>query len=235
VVPNPSLMQVRRVDHRSRRNGAASAVTTKRVPEQTKKRKAANARPRSSVGRATTRGRASRQQLPGVQVSPEATGQPSRAKVPRTFSAPRRRTLVIRAASRSSVRRPFARASLDAMHGRCVLAPGGSARHCDELRRPRTAAWPANRRRDAERRRTQARRHEFPCRTLLVRTIGYSNHMSGIGDRAEAEGTELKGKAKEAAGRAAGDPGLRARGEVDQARGKSKSLIGRIKTFLARR
>jgi uncharacterized protein YjbJ (UPF0337 family) len=87
----------------------------------------------------------------------------------------------------------------------------------------------------AERRRTQTRRHEFPCRTLLVRTIGYSNHMSGIGDRAEAEGTELKGKAKEAAGRAAGDPGLRARGEVDQARGKSKGLIGRIKTFLARR
>jgi hypothetical protein len=144
MILNPNPKRARRVDHHSRRNGAASAATTKRVPEQTKKRKAANA----SAGRATTRGRASRQQLPGAQVSPEATVQPSRAKAPRTFSAPRRRTLVIRAASRSSVRRPFARASLDAMHGRCVPVPGGSARHCDELRRPRTAAWPANRRRD---------------------------------------------------------------------------------------
>jgi uncharacterized protein YjbJ (UPF0337 family) len=59
--------------------------------------------------------------------------------------------------------------------------------------------------------------------------------MSGIEDRARGEGTELKGEAKEAAGRATGDPGLRARGEADQAKGKSKSLFGRFKTFLARR
>jgi uncharacterized protein YjbJ (UPF0337 family) len=59
--------------------------------------------------------------------------------------------------------------------------------------------------------------------------------MSGIEDRAEGKGTELKGEAKEAAGRATGDPGLRARGEADQAKGKSQGLLGRIKTFLARR
>ena len=59
--------------------------------------------------------------------------------------------------------------------------------------------------------------------------------MSGMEDRARGEGTELKGKAKEAAGRATGDPGLRARGEADQAKGKSQGLLGRFKTFLARR
>jgi len=59
--------------------------------------------------------------------------------------------------------------------------------------------------------------------------------MSGIEDKAKGEGTELKGKAKEAAGRAVGDPGLRARGETDQAKGKAQGLIGRFKTFLARR
>ena len=59
--------------------------------------------------------------------------------------------------------------------------------------------------------------------------------MSGIEDRARGEGTELKGKAKETAGRATGDPGLRASGEADQAKGKGQSLLGRFKTFLARR
>jgi uncharacterized protein YjbJ (UPF0337 family) len=59
--------------------------------------------------------------------------------------------------------------------------------------------------------------------------------MSGIEDRARGKGTELKGTAKEAAGRATGDPDLRARGEADQAKGKGQSLLGRFKTFLARR
>jgi uncharacterized protein YjbJ (UPF0337 family) len=59
--------------------------------------------------------------------------------------------------------------------------------------------------------------------------------MSGIQDRAEGGGTQAKGKAEEAAGRATGDPALRARGEADQAKGKGQSLIGRFKTFLARR
>ena len=54
-------------------------------------------------------------------------------------------------------------------------------------------------------------------------------------DRARGEGKELKGKAKEAAGRVTGDPGLRARGEADQATGKGQGLLGRFKTFLARR
>lgn len=45
--------------------------------------------------------------------------------------------------------------------------------------------------------------------------------MSGIEDRAHGEGTELKEQAREAAGRATGDPGLRARGEAEQAKGKS--------------
>jgi uncharacterized protein YjbJ (UPF0337 family) len=59
--------------------------------------------------------------------------------------------------------------------------------------------------------------------------------MSGIEDRARGEGTELKGQAKEAAGRATGDPGLRARGEADKAKGRSQGLVGRFKTWLARR
>jgi uncharacterized protein YjbJ (UPF0337 family) len=59
--------------------------------------------------------------------------------------------------------------------------------------------------------------------------------MSGLEDKARGEGTELKGEAKEAAGRATGDPGLRARGEVDQAKGRSQGLLGRFKTWLARR
>jgi uncharacterized protein YjbJ (UPF0337 family) len=59
--------------------------------------------------------------------------------------------------------------------------------------------------------------------------------MSGIEDRAKGAGTEVKGEAKEAAGRATGDPGLRARGEADQAKGKAQGLLGRLKTYLARR
>jgi uncharacterized protein YjbJ (UPF0337 family) len=59
--------------------------------------------------------------------------------------------------------------------------------------------------------------------------------MSGIEDRAAGEGNELKGKAEEVTGRATGDPGLRARGEADQAKGKGQGLLGRLKTFLARR
>ena len=59
--------------------------------------------------------------------------------------------------------------------------------------------------------------------------------MSGMEDRVRGEGKELKGKVKEAAGRATGDPGLRARGEREQAAGKGRGLIGRFKTFLARR
>jgi uncharacterized protein YjbJ (UPF0337 family) len=58
--------------------------------------------------------------------------------------------------------------------------------------------------------------------------------MSGIEDRARGEGSELKGKAKETAGRATGDPGLKARGDADQAKGKSQGLLGRFKTFLSR-
>jgi uncharacterized protein YjbJ (UPF0337 family) len=59
--------------------------------------------------------------------------------------------------------------------------------------------------------------------------------MSGMDDRTRGKGKELKGQVKEAAGRATGDPGLRARGEADQARGKGQGLMGRLKTFLARR
>lgn len=59
--------------------------------------------------------------------------------------------------------------------------------------------------------------------------------MSGMEDRARGKGSELTGKAKETAGRATGDPELRARGEADQAKGKAQGLLGRFKTFLARR
>ena len=54
-------------------------------------------------------------------------------------------------------------------------------------------------------------------------------------DRTRGEATELKGEAKEAAARVTGDPGLRARGEADQVKGQSQGLLGRLKTFLARR
>ena len=54
-------------------------------------------------------------------------------------------------------------------------------------------------------------------------------------DETKAQGTELKGEAKATAGRATGDPGLRARGEADRAKGKGRGLLGRFKTFLARR
>ena len=59
--------------------------------------------------------------------------------------------------------------------------------------------------------------------------------MSGMEDRTRREATELKGEAKEAAARVTGDPGLRARGETDQVKGQSQGLLGRLKTFLARR
>lgn len=59
--------------------------------------------------------------------------------------------------------------------------------------------------------------------------------MSGMEDRTKGQANELKGDVKEAAGRATGDPGLRAEGEADQAKGKSQGLLGRFKTFLARR
>ena len=59
--------------------------------------------------------------------------------------------------------------------------------------------------------------------------------MSELRDRARGRETELTGKAKETAGRATGDPGLRARGEAEQARGKSRNLVGRVKGWLARR
>ena len=64
---------------------------------------------------------------------------------------------------------------------------------------------------------------------------GNSVHMTGMEDRARGQAKELKGQAKEAAGRATGDPGLRARGEADQAKGRGRGLLGRFKTFLARR
>jgi uncharacterized protein YjbJ (UPF0337 family) len=59
--------------------------------------------------------------------------------------------------------------------------------------------------------------------------------MSGMEDRVRGEGNELKGEAKETVARATGDPGLRAEAEADQAKGKSQGLLGRLKTFLARR
>jgi uncharacterized protein YjbJ (UPF0337 family) len=59
--------------------------------------------------------------------------------------------------------------------------------------------------------------------------------MSGLEDRARGKAEEVEGHAKEAAGRATGDPELRARGEADQAKGKAQGLLGRFKTFLARR
>lgn len=58
--------------------------------------------------------------------------------------------------------------------------------------------------------------------------------MSGYEDRGKGAGRDVKGKAQEAAGRATGDPSLRARGEVEQAKGKGQGLLGRFKTRLAR-
>ena len=59
--------------------------------------------------------------------------------------------------------------------------------------------------------------------------------MSGLFDRAKGLGKELRGKGKAKAGRAGGDPKLRAEGEADQLGGKGAGMVGRLKTFLARR
>jgi uncharacterized protein YjbJ (UPF0337 family) len=59
--------------------------------------------------------------------------------------------------------------------------------------------------------------------------------MSEMEDRSRGQAEELKGKAKETAGRVTGSPGLRARGEADQARGKTRHGLGRLKGWLARR
>jgi uncharacterized protein YjbJ (UPF0337 family) len=58
---------------------------------------------------------------------------------------------------------------------------------------------------------------------------------SGFEDRAKGAGSEIKGTVQEGTGRASGDPGLRAKGEATQAKGKGQGLLGRVKTFLARR
>ena len=58
--------------------------------------------------------------------------------------------------------------------------------------------------------------------------------MSELEDRAKGKGTELKGEAKEAVGRATGDPQLRSEGEADQVKGKGQNFVGRIKGWLAR-
>jgi len=48
-------------------------------------------------------------------------------------------------------------------------------------------------------------------------------------DRVEGHGKDLKGKIKEGAGKAVGNPNLRDEGRADQAEGKIQRKIGEVK------
>ena len=48
-------------------------------------------------------------------------------------------------------------------------------------------------------------------------------------DRVEGHGKELKGKIKEGAGKAVGNPDLRDEGRADQAEGKVQRKVGEVK------
>ncbi|PZS22738.1 MAG: CsbD family protein [Pseudonocardiales bacterium] len=56
----------------------------------------------------------------------------------------------------------------------------------------------------------------------------------GIGDKISNKAEELKGKLKEAAGRATGDEHLEAEGKVDQTEGKIKQAGEKVKDFFHR-
>jgi uncharacterized protein YjbJ (UPF0337 family) len=53
----------------------------------------------------------------------------------------------------------------------------------------------------------------------------------GIGDKISNKAEELKGKLKEAAGKATGDEHLEAEGKVDKAEGKIKQAGEKVKDF----
>ena len=52
---------------------------------------------------------------------------------------------------------------------------------------------------------------------------------SSTQDKAEGTGNQLKGKIKEHAGKAVGDPNLRDEGRADQAAGKVQKKVGDVK------
>jgi uncharacterized protein YjbJ (UPF0337 family) len=52
---------------------------------------------------------------------------------------------------------------------------------------------------------------------------------SGNQDKLEGTGKDLKGKVKEAAGKAVGNRRLEAEGNVDQAEGKAQKKVGEVK------
>ncbi len=56
----------------------------------------------------------------------------------------------------------------------------------------------------------------------------------GIGDKISNKAEELKGKLKEAAGKATGDEHLEAEGKVDQTEGKIKQAGEKVKDFFRR-
>lgn len=56
----------------------------------------------------------------------------------------------------------------------------------------------------------------------------------GIGDKISNKAEELKGKLKEAAGKATGDEHLEAEGKVDQTEGKIKQVGEKVKDFFHR-
>lgn len=51
-------------------------------------------------------------------------------------------------------------------------------------------------------------------------------------DRAKGAGTNLAGKAKEAAGKVTGDSKLKGEGKMDQAKGKVQNAVGGMKDAL---
>jgi uncharacterized protein YjbJ (UPF0337 family) len=60
------------------------------------------------------------------------------------------------------------------------------------------------------------------------------DQKSGAQDMIEAISKDLKGKIKEAAGKAVGNPHLEARGDIDQVEAKAQNEVGRIKRSVGR-
>jgi uncharacterized protein YjbJ (UPF0337 family) len=56
--------------------------------------------------------------------------------------------------------------------------------------------------------------------------------MAETRDKTRNKAQQIKGKAKETAGRATGDRGLRAKGTSDRKKGKAKQAAGRVRNTL---
>jgi uncharacterized protein YjbJ (UPF0337 family) len=53
--------------------------------------------------------------------------------------------------------------------------------------------------------------------------------MSGIGDKLEGRGNEIKGDAKQTVGQETNDPNMIAEGKMDDAKGAGQGIVGKVK------